>query len=135
MSKYTTENIQLVLAGKVVAGCTGIDYEETAESTPVHVLGQKDPFAVIKGRSEYQGTLMLIYDEYDAIQDSIPKGRSLVSITDFEILVTRLDANDILRTDKLKGVRFTSVKKSYKPNETAHEIELPISIREIEYNV
>lgn len=133
--QFSFEDIKLSLAGKVVTGCTGVSYQEQQASEQVHVLGQAEPYATISGAKTYSGEVRLMMDEYDALQDSIPRGKSLTDIAGFEIVVLRLGANNILRTDVLRKVKFMEVNKEMSAGETFHEITLPISIAKIDYNV
>lgn len=131
---YSYENIQVVLGSKIVAA-NGIEFDETGDDSEIHVLGQKAPFATISGASKYTGKIMLLMDEYDALQDSIPKGKSLRDIAAFNILVARLDSTLTLRTDRLNKCRFKKIGKSYKANENHAIIELELTIGGIDYNI
>ncbi len=133
--KYSYENIQVALAGKPLAGCVAIEYDEEEDSSEVHVLGSRDPHAVISGKGKYTGKITLVMDEFDALQMSIEKGKSVTQIASFEIVISRLGANDILMTDVLKKVKINKVSKKFEAGQSAEKIELPISIGTIEYNV
>jgi hypothetical protein len=133
-TNYSYENIQVVLANKVTAA-ESIEYDETEETSELHVLGQKSPYAVISGKSTFTGKIALVMDEYDALQDSIPQGQSILRIGPFNILVARLTPSGVLRTDRLVKVKFKKVGKTFKAGENHAMIELELSIGGIEYNV
>jgi hypothetical protein len=133
--QYSYENIAVSMMGKVVAGCVAIEYDETAESTEIHVLGSSEPYAVIDGKRTYKGKITITVDELDALQDSIEKGKSVTQLAAFEIVVTRLGANDVLRTDVCKKVRFTQISKKNEAGQPFDRIELPFTAAKIEYNV
>ncbi|MDJ1494157.1 hypothetical protein QNI19_14530 [Cytophagaceae bacterium DM2B3-1] len=131
---YSFENIQVVMANKTVAA-TNIEYDEDSEDTVIHVLGQKNPFATISGKSTFTGKITLMIDEYDSLQDSIPQGQSITKIAAFNILVARLDSNDRLRTDRLVKCKFKKVSKKFSAGENHATMELDITIGGIEPNV
>ena len=133
--KYSYENIQVSLGGKPLAGANAISYKESTEHTNVHVLGSSEPSDVVDGARTYEGTLTLTYDEYDSIQDSIPKGVSVTQLAAFEITVTRLGAGNVLRTDVVKRVRFKELEKSFTAGEVSSTIEMPFTAVGIDYNV
>lgn len=133
-SNYSFENIQVVMANKVVAA-ESIEFDESEDNSEIHVLGQKAPYAVISGKATYTGKIALIMDEYDALQDSIPQGQSILRIAPFNILIARLDSTERLRTDRLNKVKFKKVGKSYKAGENHAMIELEISIGGVDYNI
>ncbi len=133
--KYSYENIQVALAGKPLVGCVAIEYDLEEDSSEVHVLGSRDPHAVISGKGKYMGKITLVMDEYDALQMSIEKGRSITDIAAFEIVIARLGANDILMTDVIKKVKFNKVSKKFEAGQTADKIELPFTAGGIDYNV
>lgn len=131
---YSSENIQIIMGNKVVAAA-GIEYEESVETQDVHVLGQREPYATINGKGTFAGKVMLIMDEYDALQDSIPKGQSITSVSAFNIIVARLDSTLTLRKDRLNKVKVRKVPKAFKAGENAATIELEISIGSIDHNI
>lgn len=131
---YSYENIQVALGGKMLTGATDVDYTQQGETTELHVLGSAQPAALIEGKRTTSGSITLTYNEYDALQDSIPTGKSLLDIAAFEIVITRLGHNDTLRTDVIKKVRFEQVAKSYRAGESVATLRLPFRATNIEFN-
>ena len=132
---YSYERIQIVMANRLVAACTMIEYGIDTDSKQIHVLGQRDPYATIQSAATYKGKIGLMYEEYDALQDTIPAGMAITNVAPFEILGTRVDTTGRLRTDKLKKVTIKGFNKSYKGGETAHDVELELNIGGIDFNV
>ena len=133
---YSGAYVELSVAGKPVAGATGIDYEESNEHESIRTLGRSEPYAVVDtGVTEYEATIMLLQDEYEALQRSIPAGQSITRIAAFNIVVTKPAVIGGFITDELVDCRFKSVKKGYKAGELSTEMEFPISVRKIRYNI
>lgn len=132
---YSAANVQISMAGKVVAAATGIKYSENNEHTNIYVMGRAEPFSIVDNTTEYEGEVMLLLDEYEALQRSIPAGQSITKIAAFDIVVTYQTRLGDIITDELKNCRFKSLEKEWKANELFTEIALPISIGSIAYNI
>lgn len=133
--RYSYENVSIAFAGKVVAACDGINYKETTEHEEIKVLGKRSPHAIVDKGASYEGEVMLVMDEFESLQRSIPKGASVTQIAAFDITIVWQAADGSIMTDRLKQCRIKEVGKEFKAGELFSVISLPISIGLIEYNV
>jgi hypothetical protein len=131
---YSHENIQIIVANKTAA-VVDIEYDEEGESSEVHILGQRAPYAVINGKSRFPVKLTLLVDEYDALQDSLPPGASLRSMAAVNIQVARLDRLNRLRTDRIVKFKVTKINKKYTAGEPHATIDIEGNAGDIEYNI
>lgn len=134
--EFAWVDINVVMQGRIVTGLTGISYKETQLKTNIYAKGNK-PYARTRGNIEYEGSIKLLQSELEALQRGAGIGRSINQIPPFDVTVSYAaeDGSGAVVTDTLKAVEFTEVEKGMDQNDPFMEIELPIIIGDIQYNV
>lgn len=133
--RYSYENISVAMQGTTLPEVTEVNYSEKVTEEKRYVLGSSKPVAGIQGPPEYTGSIGMTRDQYDDLQEQLPKGLSLTRIDAFDITVQRLGKNDRLITDVLRQCKFIEVTNEFKSAESHAEIVLPLSVGDILYNV
>jgi hypothetical protein len=135
-NEYAWEDIKVVLPGSTrpLDGVVAIEYSEKKDHINIYGRGDK-PVAMGRGKREYSGSITLLQSEVEALQRTLPKGRSITDIPAFSIPVSYQPENGPLTVDMLIAVRFGEIKKGMKTGDPNMEIELPLIIGDIQYNV
>jgi hypothetical protein len=133
--EYAYEDVQIVVEGKSIplTGVKRIEYGETKEHSNIYGRGNV-PVAMGRGKKEYtEGTLVILQSELNAMEDAMPRGRSITDRKGFTISVGFSPEVGAKRVDKLLGVRFTAVPKAIGDEDTHMEVELKFLPFAIEY--
>jgi len=132
--EFNWQDVTIQMMGKVVAGARAVKYTAKREQTNVYALGGK-PIAIATGKTEFEGEIAMIQSELEALQRSLPAGKSILDIAAFDVVIVYEQPDGLLVTDILKNCRFTEVTKEMKVDDPFMEITLPIAIMDIQYNV
>ncbi|WP_448529172.1 hypothetical protein [Raineya sp.] len=132
-TEYAWEDIEVVLLGRPLIGVTEISYKTKKEQVKIYGRG-RDPVAYGRSRNEYEGSITLLQSELEALQQSLPRGKTLTDIPAFDITVAYAYENAVV-VDILRGCTFTEFEKKMKTGDTHMEISLPLNIGKIDYNV
>lgn len=133
--EFEWADVEIVMLGRPVTGIRGVTYKETQEKEPVYGRGNK-PRAIQKGNKAYEGSIVLLQSELEAMQAAVGKNNSVLDIPAFDIVVAYAptDGSPII-TDIIKNAEFTETEKSLKQNDKFMELTLPFVALGIEYNV
>jgi hypothetical protein len=133
--EYAWADIKVVMLGRPVIGIRGVRYKVTRTKTNIYALGSK-PVARTRGNKEFEGELVLLQSELEAIQKGLAKGQDITDIKPFDIVVSYApnDGGQIV-TDMMKAVEFLEVEKGMNQNDPNMELTLPVIIGDIQYNV
>lgn len=132
--EYSWSDIEMTMLGRVVIGFRKISYTEKQTKTNIYARGNK-PVARTRGNKEYEGSVMLLQSEVESLQAELAAGKSLNDIGPFDITVSYAPASGNIKTDILKACEFTEITKGMSQGDSNMEIELPIIIGDIDYNV
>lgn len=135
-NEYSWEDIQVVLPGSSapVEGVTAIEYTDKKDHVNIYGRGGK-PIAMGRGKHEFSGSVKILQSQFEAMQQALPKGRSLTQLSAFNITVSYAPEGGAVKTDLLKSYRFGELKKGMKTGDPNMEIELALVIGDIAYNV
>jgi len=135
-NEYAWEDIAVIIPGKVapIDGIEAIEYEESKEHTNIHGRGD-EPVAFGRGKKDFSGSLTLLQSEFEALQQSLPPGRSVTSMAPFNITVSYAPEGGIDTTDLLIGVRIKKFKKGGKTGDDHMPVVCDLIIGKIDYNV
>jgi hypothetical protein len=132
--EYDFEDIKIKLFDKEPIGITGIKYGHKQEAKFQHGMG-KHAISYTKGKYEATGELSLLQSELEALQRTLPKGKSLTDIPPFDITVSyAMEGDANTTTDTLKSCIITGLDKELKTGGEAMEVKLPMIITQILYN-
>jgi hypothetical protein len=132
--EYDFEDIKVKIFDKEPIGVTSVKYGHKQETKLQHGTG-KHAISYTRGKYEATGEIGLLQSEFEAMQRTLPKGKSLTDIPPFDITVSyAMEGDTNAVTDILKGCFFTEVSKELKTGGEAMEIKLPIIVTRILYN-
>lgn len=133
--EYSWADIEIVALGRPIVGARRIQYKESQEKVNIYGRGNK-PVARSRGNKEYEGELGLLQSELEALQNAVSAGKSVLDIKPFDIVVSYVpEVGGSIRTDILKACEFTENEKGMDQGDTNMEIDLPLIIGDIQYNV
>jgi hypothetical protein len=130
----SAENTTIWLAGAPLAGVMKFDFEVDEQNEEVYVVGQKEPAATINLKRSTKGTLTLLRTQFDALQASIPRGKSLTDIEEFQIQHSYLTDGGRVVIDHYNKVKFTNLKGSVEGGGSFKERPMTWIAREYEPN-
>jgi hypothetical protein len=131
--EYGWRDVTIQFLGKPVTGARGVKYTAKQESTNIYALGGK-PVAYSEGKREFEGEVMILQSELEALQRTLPPRKSILDLKPFDIVVVYTDSEAFIVTDILKGCKFLELTKQLKVDDPFMELTLPIRITDIEYN-
>lgn len=127
--EFEFADTKVKLLGAQLSGLRGLTYKVTKEKEPVYGQGNK-PKAIQSGNKKFEGTLMLLKSDYDALH-AAAVAAGYDDITDVPgklIVITcvyQKPDSVMLSTDSLFGVDFTDVEDGMKQGDKFKEISLP----------
>ncbi|PIB28916.1 hypothetical protein BFP77_08340 [Maribacter sp. 4U21] len=124
--EFAWANVEIALFGRVLIGARGVEYTAKKDKEPVHGRGE-NPHSIQSGNKTYEGNLMLLQSEVEAIQRQLRDDQDLTDLDGFSVTVAyvpKTGANIV--THILKGVEFTEDPRNMKQGDKFQEITLPI---------
>lgn len=121
--EYEFADITCIVGGKDITGFEGLEYKSDQEKEFLYGKGN-EPIAIQKGNKSHSGTLTVTGSEYETLR--INGGGSILDMQiDIVVCYGNPAAGDVMITDLLQGVQFTSEPKSYKQGDKSAEFALP----------
>lgn len=121
--EYEWADITLIVAGRDITGIRAVKYTRKIEREPVYAKGRK-PKAIQSGNESYEGEFAMLKSSWDAIQDAAGGDAFTLSI-DAEVGYGNPSNGDMLRTDRILGIRFTEDTIDFKQGDKFAEITVP----------
>jgi hypothetical protein len=136
-TEYGWVDVRVILPGSTVPvdGVIGIKYKLKREKKNIKGRGGK---VVARGRGskDYEGSITVLQSVFEAIQAGVAAGKDITDIAPFTITVSyAMEGGGTVKTDRLTYTEFTDVEKGMKEGDMNAEIEIPLMIGEIEFNV
>lgn len=127
--QYAWCDISVALGGRILEGCTAVEYTEKKEKEYIYGRGCK-PHAVARGNTTYEGKLSIWQSELEAMTRDA-KNKDIMALS-FDVVIAYVphDGGQMV-TDILKGVEFTEVKKGMAQGDKNMTVELPIVFLDI----
>lgn len=133
--EYAWEDVQIVMLGRPVIGVVEISYKTAREKKNIMGRGSR-PVARGRGPKNYEGKIKLLQSELEALQRGLKKGTDPTDIRPFQIVVAYAPVEGgVITTDLLDDVEFLELEKTIKTEDLNMEIELPLIIGEVKYNI
>lgn len=133
--EYGWNDIQIVMLGRPIIGARAIRYKEMQEKGNVHGAGKK-PIARTRGKVDYEGSIKILMSELRALLQSQGNGKSVLEIKPFDIIVSYAPSvSDVISTDRIVYAEFTECEVNVEQGAPEIEVELPIIIGNIEWNI
>lgn len=133
---YSWADTEIRVLDNAVIGARGFSYSVAHQKQNIYGRGNK-PIRRTRGNKEYEGSVTVLQSELEAMQD-LAKEQGLDDITDFTpfpIVFSYENAEGVIVTDTALYCEFTGVSKSMSQNDEVMEVELPVIIGDIKYNV
>jgi|SRR3990172_9906038 len=136
-NEYAWEDMQIVVEGKALPleGVVEINYEAEKDHTNIHGRGAK-PVAMGRGKEDFSGcNLVLLQNEFEAMQRSMPAGKNVTHRAPFTITVAYAPEGGVETVDQLTYVRIKKFKKGMKTGDGNQTINLELVVGDILYNI
>lgn len=128
-------SIRITAFGSTLTTAKAISYDREDDIDGVKALGTTKDIGHTQGNEKYNGSITLLSEEVDAIQKSLPPGKSIQDIPPFPISVSYVDDNNLQVSHTLIGCKF---KKNSRAGEAgsndALAVEIPLYIADINWN-
>ena len=131
--QYSWADVEVVIAGKSIVGNRGVKYKEVQEKEPLHARGNK-PIAIQKGNKTYEGEVILLQGEIEALKEATKKASVLDMEFDLTISYVARDGGAMI-VDQLKGCQFTEKEKGMEQGAKFMEVTMPIIALDLKENV
>ena len=133
--QYSWANVKVNLFGRVVIGVRGVKYKISQEKEPVYGAGDK-PLGIQAGNKSYEGELVLLQSELEAIQRAAGVGNDITDIPAFDIQISYFDKRTgSLVNDAIKFAEFTEAEKGMSQGDKYMEVTLPWIALDIQKNI
>ncbi len=135
-TEYAWEDIQVKLpySPNPLEGIIGISYKTAKEHKNIYGRGSK-PVARGRGRKTFDGSIKILQSTLEAWQAALPVGKDITDVNIPVIPVGYAPEAGLATTDMLQHVRVNEIPKGMEEGDTNMEIELPLTIGNILYNV
>jgi hypothetical protein len=132
--QYSMEDIQIILFGKKVTAITNVEYGHKQDKKFQRGTGTK-PISFTNGEYNGTGEITMLQSEFEALQRSFPKGKSITDAPPSDITCSYgMEGDTKPVTDIVKNCLFTEVKKAMKNDNGHMEVKLPFICSEVVYN-
>lgn len=132
--EYTWSNISVVLGGRPVGGITAVKFKTKREVKHIYAKGT-DPYTRTKGNKEYTGSIKLLQSEIEALLEAAGTNKDLTDLTFDIIVVFASETGGLVKTHILENCDVEDFEMGMEQGGSNMEVELPIKIGKIKYNV
>lgn len=132
--EYSFEDVQVYVFEEPLNGIEGIEYIAELDHYNIYGRGSK-AVAVGRGQERFSGTLWLLQNEAEKLQEKLSFGQNLTHLQPFDITISYAPDNGIIKTDVLKYCRISRYAKRLRNGEGFMLVELPLVIGQINYNI
>jgi hypothetical protein len=128
-------SIRITAFGGLFTTVKAISYERTDAIDGVKALGTTKDIGYTQGDEKCVGSITLLSEEVDALQKSLPPGKSIQDIPAFPISVSYVGDLGIQVSHTLIGCKFTKNSRSGEAGSNdALSVEIPLYIADIYWN-
>lgn len=130
--EYAWSNVEIAMLGRLLTRVRGVKYIAKKDKQYVHGRGE-NPHAIQSGNKTYEGELMLLQSELEAIQRQLKATEDITDLEGLNITVVyKPKGIGSVVTHILKGVEFTEDPREMKQGDPFQELTLPIMFLERE---
>jgi hypothetical protein len=128
-------SIRITAFGALLTTVKAISYERTDAIDGVKALGTTKDIGYTQGDEKCVGSITLLSEEVDAIQKSLPPGKSIQDIPSFPISVSYVGDTGLQVAHTLIGCKFTKNSRTGEAGSNdALSVEIPLYIADINWN-
>lgn len=133
--QFAWSDVKINLLGRTLIGVQGVSYKASVEVEPVFGRGNK-PLSMQSGNYTFEGEIMLLQSELEALRAAVKAINPLYKITDisFDLVVAYGDGLNAV-TDIVLGCQITEYEKGMEQNDKFMEITLPFVALDIQEGV
>jgi hypothetical protein len=134
--EYGFNDLQVVTLGRPIIALRGIRFKATQQKANVHGAGSK-PISRTRGPVDFEGSVTVLMSEVIAMLHSQGNpAKGLLGIKPFDIIVAFAPSvSGTITTHRLVYCEFTESEINLKSGDMQVEVELPIIIGDIEWNI
>lgn len=134
--EYAWEDIQVVANGDVLPldGIVKIEYGLKRDLKNIYGRGNK-PIARGRGNKEPYASITVLQSAFEGWQRSLAKGKDITDIKPFTVTVSYAPEGGVVTTDQIISAQYTEIKKGMKQGDGNMEIEIPLVVGDIKFNV
>ena len=130
--EFAWSNVEIATLGRVLTRVRGVKYSSKKEKEYLHARGE-NPHSIQSGNKTYEGELMLLQSELEAIQRQLGANEDITDLGGLNITVVyKPKYGTSLVTHILKNVEFTEDPREIKQGDKFQELTLPIMFLERE---
>ena len=129
--EYEWNDVNAVVAGRVVTGLRGIKYGSKQEKELLYAKGNK-PHGIQHGNKDYSGELTLLQSEYEALRVACG-GDILDASFDIVACYGNPTKGDAITTDILVNVEVTEDNTEWKQGDKFQEKSLPFIFTDLKH--
>lgn len=127
--QYEWADISLILGGRMVVGCRGINYKESQDKALLYGKGNR-PISIQRGNKKYDGNVTMLQSEVETLKELArathgPSGSILDLNLNAVVCYGDPSKGDVMLTDLLYNIQFTEVDKGMKQGDQNMEVSLP----------
>ena len=124
--EYAWSNVEVAMFGRILIRIRGVKYSAKKDKEALHGRGE-NPFAIQSGNKTYEGELMLLQSELEAIQRQLDPNEDITDLPGFNITVAyRPKGGGAIVSHILKGCEFTEDPRDIGQGDKFQELTLPI---------
>ncbi|MBN1250686.1 MAG: hypothetical protein JXA16_01025 [Bacteroidales bacterium] len=124
-SEYSWADVQIVMLGRPITGGRAVKFKTSQEKELIHASGN-EPVGIGRGNKAYEGELVLLQSEVEALANAAGEGKDIIDIPVFNIVVSFVPkSGGLISTYIIKFAEFTEVEREMKQNDKFAEITLP----------
>lgn len=124
--EYAWANVEIAMHGRILTRVRGVKYAAKKDKEAVHGRGE-NPFAIQSGNKTYEGELILLQSELEALQRQMGDTEDITDMDGFNITVAyRPKGGGAVVSHILKNVEFTEDNREINQGDKFQELTLPI---------
>lgn len=131
--EYEWADITFQFGGVDLTGIRAVKYKKKSEAEPIHAKG-RDPHSIQTGNNTYEGEFEILQSDFNSLEDSVGGDITTARV---DILVSYGNPlnGDVMRTDKLSGVKITESENASKQGDKFMPITLPFMFLRLQKKV
>ena len=128
-------SIRITAFGALLTTVKAINYKRADAIDPVKALGTTKTIGYTQGDETNEGSITLLSEEVDAIQSSLPPGKSIQDIPAFPVSISYVGDNGLQVSHTLIGCKFKVNSRSGEAGSNdAIAVEIPLFISDINWS-
>lgn len=128
--QYEWADVTVLVGGKDMQTIQSVKYEEKIEREAIYGKG-RNPLSIQSGNISVEGEIGILQSELIDLEESA-NGGILSLAVDIEV---SYEANGVIRTDRIEGVRFTEHNKEINQGDNIMDITIPFIAMNVEHGV